>query len=192
MRLKSITTRLPDQLVFNPAPFAMCSTVTFVATKSCPSNTKMGESTITVDAGPDFPTPIEAKATLYFGTGYSVLAYVTASRPATIEEAVIGQLQTSSTATDASTGYGLQLSIPVTPKIQQPLDNVFPTVRSFVAKINPLTEKVKVDGKKVTLPLVGLGVCKKLNFKVSVEYTNAENGPTTTTDTDDSSQACKK
>ena len=144
LKLQAIVTKLPDQLVFNPMPFGMCDVDQFVATKTCPSATKMGEAKIVADAGPEVGS-VDATATLWFGTGYSVLARVQASRPAPIDEAIIGSLQTSSAKGDPSHGFGLALSLPVGPTIQQPLPGVYPVVKSFDATVTPPTKKVKVD-----------------------------------------------
>jgi hypothetical protein len=193
LRLKAIATKLPDQLVFNPIPFTACKVTSFVASKVCPSSTKLGSAIITADGGPEVGE-ITATATLYFGSGYSILARVQASKPAVIDEAVIGSLQSSATTTDASTGYGLQLYIPVTPAIQVPLDNVYPTVKAFNATVKPMTKKVKVDGVKgkYTLPLAGLGPCSKLNFQVGVYYVNAAGVDVPNPDVAGASQSCKK
>lgn len=193
LRLKAIIAKLPDSLVFNPIPFSACKVASFVATKTCPSATTLGTAKITADGGPEVGQ-IDATATLYFGTGYSVLANVKASKPAIIDEAVVGSLQSSATTTDSSTGFGLEMFIPVTPTIQVPLDNVYPTVKAFNATIKPMTKKVKVDGVKgkYTMPIAGLGPCKTLNFQVAVQYTNAGGVDTTQTDSANSSAKCKK
>ncbi|MEH3053398.1 MAG: hypothetical protein PGN13_05220 [Patulibacter minatonensis] len=192
-RLKAIAAKLPDQLVFNPIPFTACNVAKFVATKTCPSASKLGTATIIADGGPEVGE-ITATTTLWFGSGYSILANVKASRPAVIDEAVVGSLQSSATPTDASTGYGLQMYIPVTPQIQMPLDNVYPTVKKFDATIKPMTKKVKVDGVKgkYTMPVAGLGPCKKLNFQINVTYTNAANVDTIATDSAKDTETCSK
>jgi hypothetical protein len=193
LRMKAIAAKLPDQLVFNPIPFKLCNVTTFIATKACPSATKLGDATILADGGPEIGE-ITATTTLYLGTGYSVLANVKASKPAVINEAIIGSLGSSATQTDPSVGYGLQMYIPVSPKIQMPLDGVFPTVKSFNAKITPPTKSVKVDGVKgkYKMPVAGLGPCKSLNFALSVTYTNALGVDTVATDSDTDKQKCKK
>lgn len=193
VRLKAIIAKLPDSLVFNPIPFTACNVAKFVATKTCPSSTKLGSATITADGGPEVGQ-IDATATLYFGTGYSVLANVKASKPAIIDEAVVGSLQSSATQTDSSTGYGLEMFIPVTPTIQVPLDNVYPTVKAFNATIKPMTKKVKVDGVKgkYNMPIAGLGPCSKLNFQVAVQYTNPGGVDVTQTDSGNDTAKCKK
>lgn len=193
VRLKAIVAKLPDQLVFNPIPFTACNAVQFVASSTCPSATKLGEADITADGGPEVGV-VPAKATLYFGTGYSVLARIQASRPAVIDEAVVGQLESSATATDASAGFGLQMYIPVTPRVQMPLDGVYPVVKTFKASIKPMTKRVKVDGVKgrYTMPVAGLGPCKTLKFRVGAYYTNAAGVDTIAQDVADSSAKCKK
>lgn len=193
VRLKAIVAKLPDQLVFNPIPFKACDAVKFVATRSCPSATKLGEADIVADAGGDL-TNLPAKATLYFGSGYSVLARIQATRPAVIDEAVVGQLESSATPTDSSAGFGLQMYIPVSPSVQMPLDGVYPIVKSFKATIKPMTKKVKVDGVKgkYTMPVAGLGPCKTLKFRVGAYYTNAGGVDTIAQDVADDSGKCKK
>ncbi len=194
VRLKAIAAKLPDQLVFNPIPFKLCNVASFIATKSCPSATKLGTATIVADGGPEIAAPINATTTLYLGTGYSVLARVQASVPANIDEAVVGSLQSSATATDPSAGYGLQMYIPVTPAIQMPIDNVYPTVKSFSAKITPPTKKVKVDGVKgkYKMPVAGLGPCKgALKFAIAATYTNAGGLDTVATDSAETTAKCK-
>lgn len=193
VRLKAIVAKLPDQLVFNPIPFSACKVTSFIATKTCPSATKLGEAKITADGGPEIGV-VPATATLYFGTGYSVLAFIQAQKPAIINETVVGSLQSSATETDASTGYGLQMYIPVSPAVQQPIDNVYPVVKSFDATIKPMTKKVKVDGVKgkYTMPVAGLGPCKKLNFQVGALYTNAGGSATIGQDFAADTQSCKK
>ncbi|MFT4035201.1 MAG: hypothetical protein QM679_06470 [Patulibacter sp.] len=193
LRLKAIVAKLPDQLVFNPLPFKLCNVATFVATRSCPSATKLGSATITADGGPEVGE-ITATTVLYLGTGYSVLARVQASRPAVIDEAIVGSLQSSATTTDASTGYGLQMYIPVSPTVQMPIDGVFPTVKAFNATIKPPTKKVTVDGVdgKYKMPVAGLGPCKTLNFQVSALYTDAGGVDTVAQDAAKDSEKCKK
>lgn len=193
LRLKAIAAKLPDQLVFNPIPFSLCNVAKFVATQTCPSSTRLGTATIKADGGPEVGE-ILATTTLYLGTGYSVLANVKASRPAVINESVVGSLQSSATATDSSVGYGLQMYIPVTPQIQMPIDNVFPTVKAFDAVIKPPTKSVKVDGVKgrYKMPVAGLGPCKSLNFAISATYTNATGVDTVATDTATDKATCKK
>ncbi|MBO9533404.1 MAG: hypothetical protein J7513_10565 [Solirubrobacteraceae bacterium] len=193
IRLKAIAAKLPDQLVFNPIPFKLCNVASFVATQTCPSATKLGDATIKADGGPEVGE-ITATTTLYLGTGYSVLANVKASRPAVINESVIGSLQSSATETDSSVGFGLQMYIPVTPKIQMPIDGVFPTVKAFNATIKPPTKSVSVPGVKgkYKMPVAGLGPCKTLNFALAVTYTNASGVDTVATDSDTDKQKCKK
>jgi hypothetical protein len=193
IRLKAIVAKLPDQLVFNPIPFAACNAATFVASKVCPSATKLGSATITADGGPEVGE-VPATATLYFGTGYSVLARVQASRPAIIDEAIVGSLQSSASATDSSVGFGLQMYIPVSPVVQMPLENVYPVVKKFNATIKPMTKKVKVDGVKgrYTMPVAGLGPCSTLNFRVGAYYTNAGGVDTIAQDVADDKQKCSK
>jgi hypothetical protein len=193
IRLKAIVAKLPDQLVFNPLPFAACDAVQFVASRTCPASTKLGSATIIADGGPEIGE-VPATAVLYFGSGYSVLAHIQASRPAVIDEGVVGSLQSSASTTDSSRGFGLQMYIPVSPQVQMPLDNVFPVVKKFDATIKPMTKKVKVDGVKgkYTMPVAGLGPCSTLNFRVGALYTNAAGVDTIAQDVADDKQACKK
>lgn len=158
-----------------------------------PSASKLGSATITADGGPEIGE-VPATATLFFGSGYSVLARIQASKPAVIDEFVVGKLESSATATDASLGFGLQMFIPVSPKVQMPLDGVYPTVKTFKATIKPMTTKVRVPGVKgrYTMPVAGLGPCKTLKFRVGAYYTNAAGVDTIAQDVADSSAKCKK
>lgn len=167
--------------------------MSFVASGSCPSASKLGSATITADGGPEIGE-VPATATLFFGSGYSVLARIQASKPAVIDEFVVGKLESSATATDASLGFGLQMFIPVSPKVQMPLDGVYPTVKTFKATIKPMTTKVRVPGVKgrYTMPVAGLGPCKTLKFRVGAYYTNAAGVDTIAQDVADSSAKCKK
>lgn len=192
-QLKAIVAKLPDQLVFTPFGFPTCDVTQFVATKTCPSKTKLGSAKILADGGPDVNT-INATANFYFGTGYSVLTRIQADHPGTIDEAIIGNLQTSATKADPSHGYGLELYVPVSPEIQQPLDGVYPVVKSFEATITPPKRRVKVAGfdGKPTVPLTGLGPCTLLNFSIAVNYTDRTGTNITGTDADDDHQRCKR
>jgi hypothetical protein len=194
-RLQAIAANLPVSLLFNSIPFTPCSTPKFVATLTCPSGSKLGTATVTADGGPDIGV-ITAKADIYFGTGFSVLAHLNVDKPASIDKAVIGSLRSSGgPGLVASSLYGLQLYIPVPPDISNPLGNVFPTVKTTVADFTPPTKSVKVPGesKKVKLPLAGLGPCKgKLAFSISILYTDNLGVNVTKPDTAAGTASCKK
>jgi hypothetical protein len=191
--LQKIVVDLPTQLVFNTIPFAQCSLATFAASgHTCPSSTKIGSATMTADGGPSVGD-IPVVMTMYFGQGFTMLAHVTANKPAIIDEGLVGSLQSSGVA-----GYGLSMVFPVDQTLQAPLGlsaSVFPTVKQLNASFKMPTKKVSVKGikGKVTVPLAGLGPCKgKLPFRIDVDYTNAANVATTKTDTATSSATCKK
>lgn len=178
-RLLAIQAKLPVPLLFNTIPFEQCSATTFVASKTCKSSTKLGTATIIADGGPDIGL-ITAKTDLYFGTGFTVLARVQTDKPAILDEAIIGSLRSSQT-----TGYGLEMYIPIPKILQEPLTGIFPSVKSVKADFAPPTKSIRVAGKKVKLPLAGLGPCpssKKLNFLVNVLYTDSTNASVTKTD----------
>ncbi len=188
LRLQGIQAKLPLPLLFNSIPFAQCNAAAFVASKTCPSATKLGTATLIADGGPSVGD-ITAKTDLYFGSGFQVLARVQTDKPAILDEAVIGQLRSSGT-----TGYGLEMYIPVPKILQEPLDDLFPTVKSMDAVVSPPVKSVKIDGKKVKLPLAGLGPCpssKKLNFLINIVYENGA-GVVTKTDSAASVAKCKK
>lgn len=192
-RIQAIAANLPVDLLFNSIPFKVCDRTSFIQKLTCPSATKLGTATLTADGGPDIGT-ITATTTLYFGTGFSVLAHVTVDKPAVIDTAVIGELRSSGRdGQTASSLYGLQLFIPVPTQLSEPIPGLFPTVKSTVAKFSPPTKSTKVDGKKVKIPLAGLGPCKgKLAFNIAVLYTNAAGLTTTKTDSAATTAKCKK
>lgn len=188
-RIRAIEANLPEQLLFNTTGFKMCNSTDFVATKSCPSATKLGSATVLADGGPDIGV-ITATTDLYFGTGFTVLARIQSQAPAVIDEAVIGSLRSSGVR-----GYGLQMYIPVPAVVAQPLPGLFPTVRSLNATVKPATRSVRVPGekKKVKLPMAGLGICSgKLNFQVNIVYGDAAGANTTKIDGASTSAKCKK
>ncbi len=169
-RIKAIKANLPEQLLFNSIPFKQCVVSDFLATKVCPSATKLGTAVVIADGGPDIG-PVQATTDLYFGTGFSVLARIQSDSPAVIDQPVVGELRSSGLR-----GYGLQMYIPVPPEIAQPIERVYPIVRSVTATVKPPSVSKKVSGfkGKVKIPLAGLGPCSgKLNFLVNVVYTDA-------------------
>lgn len=169
-RIKAIKALLPEDLLFNSIPFATCDVQKFLATKICPSATKLGDAVVEADGGPEIQK-VMATTELYFGSGFSILARVKSDAPAVIDEPVIGELRSSGVA-----GYGLQMYIPVPPQIAEPIDRVYPIVKSVTATVKPPTKSVRVPGekKKVKLPLAGLGPCSgALAFNVSIVYTDA-------------------
>lgn len=169
-RIKAIRALLPEQLLFNSIGFKYCDTVTFLATKTCPSATKLGDAQVVADGGPDIGQVL-ATTELYFGSGFTILARVKSDAPAVIDQPVVGELRSSGVK-----GYGLQMYIPVPKDIAEPIERVYPIVKKVTATVKPQTRSVKVPGekKKVKLPLAGLGPCSgKLNFKVEVVYTDS-------------------
>lgn len=169
-RIKAIKANLPEQLLFNTVGFTQCDVQSFLATKICPSKSKLGTAVVEADGGPDIGK-VQATTDLYFGRGFTVLARIQSESPAVIDQPVVGELRSSGVA-----GYGLQMYIPVPAEIAQPIDRVYPIVRSVTATVTPPTRSVKVPGekKKVKLPLAGLGPCSgALRFQVTVQYTDA-------------------
>ncbi len=169
-RIKAIKANLPEQLLFNSLGFKQCPISTFLATKVCPSATKLGSAVVEADGGPDIGK-VQARTDLYFGSGFTVLARVQSDSPAVIDQPVVGELRSS-----GATGYGLQMYIPVPADIAQPISGVYPIVRSVTATVKPPTRSVKIPKTKgkTKIPLAGLGPCKgALNFNVSVVYTDA-------------------
>lgn len=170
-QLGAIKVNMPEQLLFNTTGFAQCSVPKFQVDKTCPKDTALGTVKMKVDAGPDFPALIDVTGELYFGTGFTILAMVHATSPAPIDEPVVGELRSSGVA-----GYGLQIYIPVPQNLAQPINGVYPVVRSMEAVVTPQTRKTKVPGerKAVKLPMAGLATCKgALNFSMSIVYTDA-------------------
>lgn len=188
-RLSAIRASLPESLLFNTTGFKQCAVSTFLTGTDCPSATKLGHVDMKVEAGPDFAAPVDASADLWFGSGFTVLARVKADQPAPIDERVVGDLRSS-----GLTGYGLQMYIPVPGVLSEPIDGVFPVVRSMKAVVTPQKRSVKVPGvsKKVTLPMAGLGPCSgALNFRMDIEYVDAA-GKLKPTDTSTAKAKCKK
>ena len=188
-RIKAIKALLPEQLLFNSIGFKYCDTVQFLATKTCPSATKLGDAVVEADGGPDIGKVL-ATTELYFGSGFNVLARVRSDAPAVIDQPVVGELRSSGVK-----GYGLQMYIPVPKDIAEPIERVYPIVRKVTATVKPPTRSVKVPGekKKVKLPLAGLGPCSgKLNFNVSVIYTDSIGTIDKTTDGAPTTATCKK
>jgi hypothetical protein len=188
-RLLAIQAKLPVPLLFNTIPFSQCDTASFPTSKSCPSSTKLGTATILADGGPSVGE-ITAKTTLYYGTGFTVLANVTVDKPAIINEGVVGSLRSSGTA-----GYGLEMYIPVPQSLSMPLQDLYPTVKSVDADFAPPKKKVKVGKERITVPLAGLGPCpssKKLNFQVNALYTDATGVTITKNDSASTTAKCKK
>ncbi len=187
-RLSAIKVNMPEQLLFNTTGFTLCQVSVFMEQRVCPAKSKLGDVDMTVDGGPDFPSPIAATAELYFGSGFTVLAFVHAAEPAPIDEPVVGELRSS-----RERGYGLQIYIPVPGKLSAPIDNVYPVVRSMDATVTPPTRKVKIDGKKAVLPLAGLATCKgDLNFSLSIVYTDANRTTEKTSSPASYKAKCKK
>ncbi len=173
-RIKAIKANLPEQLLFNSIGFTQCQVTSFIETKSCPSKSKIGDAVVEADGGPDIGK-VQATTELFFGSGFTVLARVQSDSPAVIDEPVVGELRSSGVR-----GYGLQMYIPVPAKVSQPIDRVYPIVRSVTATVKPPVRSVKVSGKKVKIPLAGLGPCSgALNFDVSVVYGPPEVLPST-------------
>ena len=188
-RLKAIKANLPEQLLFNTTGFKLCDVDIFQSSKVCPSATKLGDTSILVDAGPEVGQ-VTATATLYIGSGFTILARVQADRPAIIDEPIVGELRSSGVK-----GYGLQMYIPVPSKVQQPIDGVYPVVRGIDATVKPPTRSVKVPGekKKVKLPLAGLGTCSgALKFQFQAVYTDATGAVDKSTEGAEASAKCKK
>lgn len=185
-RLAGLRAALPEQLLFNSIGFKQCDKTQFIATKSCPSATKLGDAKVTVDAGEAGIVP--ATTELWFGTGFTVLARVQADKPAVIDEAVIGSIRSSGEA-----GYGLELYIPVPTRVSNPLGSIFPTVRALETTVTPPSRRVKVPGEKgrTEIPLTGLGPCSgALNFNVTAVY--ADLAGTERTESAPGKASCKK
>ncbi len=188
-RLKAIKAFLPEQMLFNTTGFKYCDTAKFLVSKECPSATKLGEANVIADGGPDIGEVL-ATAQLYFGSGFTVLARVQSDSPAVIDQPVVGDLRSSGLR-----GYGLQMYIPVPAEIAQPIERVYPVIRSMKATVTPPTRSVRVPGesKKVKLPLAGLGLCSgALNFNVSMVYTDAAGQIDKTTEPAAGKASCKK
>ena len=189
-QLKAIKANMPTQLLFNTTGFTPCPLAKFLADGACPSASKLGSVKMTVDAGPDFAAPINATTDLWFGGGFTVLAFAHVSEPATMDSKIVGELRSS-----GATGYGLQIYIPIPPELAQPIERVYPVVRTMEATVTPPTRSVKVPGetKKVKLPLAGLGICSgALNFGMTVVYTDATRQNDTKTDPSVAKANCKK
>jgi hypothetical protein len=195
LQLQSIATKLPPSLLFNTIPFATClgdpvALTGFFATGSCPSATKLGTATVIADAAS--AGTITATSNLYFGSGFSVFTTVNATSPAVIDEKVASRLQSS-----ASNGYGLELYIPIPPTLRQPIQGIYPTIKSVTATVSPAVKSVKVAGTKgkVKVPLTGLGPCPsggKLPFEMDINYTDAAGLNVVKTDAAKATAACKK
>jgi len=190
-KLKAVVAKLPTQLVYNPIPFKECTAASFLVQRTCPSSTKLGTVKILADGGPSVGD-IDVAVTLWFGTGYTILARVQADKPCVIDEAIVGDLRSSGTK-----GHGLAMYIPVTPLLQMPLPNLYPTIKTIDATVKPMTKRTRVPGsrKKVKLPIAGLGPCtgsKQLNFAIDVQYTNAAGADVTATDSASGSAKCRK
>jgi hypothetical protein len=168
-QITAIEAKLPTQLLFNTIPFSPCNKESFVSSGSCPSASKIGDAVIKADGGPDVGV-ITSTATMYFGSGFTVLAKVNVDKPTIINDNIVGELRSSGT-----TGYGLSLYIPVPDDISHPLGTLYPTVTNTVATIKSPVKKTSVKGLKgkTTIPLVGLGPCKgALPFQINIKYRN--------------------
>lgn len=193
-RLLALQAKLPKQLLFNTIPFTPCNTASFVSSKSCSSSTKIGDATVLADGGPDVGV-ITGKAEMYFGTGFTVLVRLKTDKPAILDEAIIGSLRSSGSATDSNAAYGLEMYIPVPQIVRQPLTTVFPTVTSVEATVKPPVKSKSVKGLKgkTKIPLAGLGPCKgALAFAINNLYTDATNSVLTKTDSATASASCSK
>jgi hypothetical protein len=189
-RLKAIKVNMPEEMLFNTTGFAQCNVAKFIADKVCPASTKLAEATVMADAGPDFPDLVKATAEIYFGSGFTVLAYLHTETPAVLDIPVVGELRSS-----ATTGYGLQIYIPVPADIAQPLERVYPVIKSMETTVTPPIRSVKLpgDSTKTKLPLAGLGVCRgKINFQMSTVYTDENALIDKATDSAATTATCKK
>ncbi len=189
-RLKGFKVNMPEQMLFNTTGFAQCNVAKFLADRVCPANTKLGTASVMADAGPDFPALVEATAEIFFGSGFTVLAYLHTTSPAVLDVPVVGELRSS-----GATGYGLQIYIPVPADIAVPIERVYPVIKSMTTTVTPPTRSVKVPGetKKVKLPLAGLGLCTgALNFSVTAIYTDALGVIDKAADTAPTKATCKK
>lgn len=180
-QLKSIQANLPEQILFNQLKFTQCDIASFTSTGTCSSKSKLGEATIIADGGAAVGD-ITAKATMYLGKGFTVLTRVVVEEKAPIDEKVVGTLRSSGEA-----GYGMQLFIPATQLIRQPLgagSTLFPTIKSIDATIQTPVRKTKVRNNKgkntsISIPLAGLEKCGgKLPFSLAASYSNAAAGTT--------------
>ncbi len=73
---------------------------------------------------------ITAKAISTTGTGFTVLSYVDVDKPSPIKEKVIGELRSSVNAGNYKTAaqtYGLEMYIPVTPALNNPIGSLYPS-----------------------------------------------------------------
>ena len=168
-RVKAIRALLPEQLLYNTTDFPTCDIEKFLSTKICPAKTRIGSADILADGGPEVG-PVAVRASLFYGDGFAILARVQSDVPAYIDEPIVGRLSSAQTK-----GYGLQMYIPVPPQISQPIDGIFPVVRSVTASVRPPSLKMKVRGmkRKVRVPLAGIGPCRGLmRFDVGVVYTD--------------------
>jgi hypothetical protein len=177
-QLKSITASLPQQILFNQNKFTQCSIPTFISSGVCPSKSKVGTAEIVAD-GSTAVGDINAKVDMYYGQGFTILSRVVVTEKAPIDEKIVGYLRSSGKA-----GYGMQIYIPTSPLIRQPLGPgsiLYPTVKTMKATIAPPTRNSSVydkKGKKVKIkvPLAGLEKCGSLPFDFTVNYSNAAEG----------------
>jgi hypothetical protein len=187
-RAMAVQVKLPLPLVFNSIPFSQCDTAQFLATKTCPSATRLATAAIVADGGPSVGL-INASATMWFGAGFQVLTTITTDKPAILNETSIGTLRSSGTP-----GFGLELYIPIPAALQEPLQDLYPTVRSIVAKVTPPKKRIRIGDESVMLPLTGLGPCpssRKLPFQINVLYTDASVSAVTKTDSALAVATCK-
>lgn len=178
-RVMAVQVKLPLPLVFNSIPFSQCNTAQFVTSKTCPSSTRLATATILADGGPGVGI-IPAAATMWFGEGFQVLTSIKTERPAILDETSIGTLRSSGTP-----GFGLELYIPIPAALQEPLQDLYPTVRSIVATVTPPKKRIRIGDESVVLPLTGLGPCpasRKLPFQINALYTDAPGGAITKID----------
>lgn len=163
---ESIVFELPEELLFNPAPFAACDIEDFIDTHECPRSTQLGTATIVAYAGPDVGR-IVARSKFFFGTGFTVLTKVNVDQPAVIDDALIGSLESS-----GSRGYGLQMRVPLSLQLRNPIGGIYPVIKYVKATVDPPKKLIRIRGKQAVLPIAGLGPCKRLNFRGSVTYSN--------------------
>lgn len=199
-RLKSIEAKLPDSLVFNPKATKPCSTASFIANgpTACPASSKLGTTKLLAIGPPeDVQGDITANATLFYGTGFTVLAYAEVDKPSPIKEKIVGELRSSLNQGNGASGpanYGLEMYIPITPTLQNPTGSLYPVIKSLAESTvtPPKSKKQKVKGYsgKVSIPLVGLGVCSSLPFQIALTYGDNA-GNTVRTDTLTGAGKCK-
>ena len=167
----------PAESVFNGKYFPSCANAKVLsAANSCPANSKVGSGTA---AGVALGLTENLKVTIYNGPGGNkVELLVDGTSPLAIHSVIEGKLS------KVTGKYGLKLSVPIPPDLQQPAPGAIATLTDFNTT---LPVKFVKKGKK-KIPYLGASGCAtgKWNFGYTGLYTAG------TSQTVNVTEPCKK